>query len=86
MRTCCITQGTLLHFAVQQKLVQHCKTTIPQLKKKKKERNTGEGEPQNAADEETEGYTEYEGPWWTAYIRYIHVYMYVVLFNNQPTF
>ena len=35
MRNCCITQGTLLHFAVQQKLTQHCKTTIPQLKKKK---------------------------------------------------
>ena len=35
MRTCCIAQGTLLHFAVQQKLTQHCKTTIPQFKTKK---------------------------------------------------
>ena len=34
MRTCCIAQGTLLHFVVQQKLTQHCKTTIPQFKKK----------------------------------------------------
>ena len=36
MRTCCVAQGTVLHFAVQQKVTQHCKTTIPQFKKKKK--------------------------------------------------
>ena len=31
---------SLIHFIVQQKLTQHCKETIPQLKKKKSEVNT----------------------------------------------
>ena len=51
MRTCCIAQGTLLHFAVQQKLTQHCKATILQ-KSKVKENKYQENLPEHLRDTE----------------------------------
>ena len=52
MRTSCIAQGSLLHFTVKQKLTQHCKTTIPLLKKEtKKEKRNERGEiPTNMSE------------------------------------